>query len=766
MSGVQSKIVSTFAYQAKYSTPASSRQYGATFMTPQGIANQIVPPSNGPKRLTRAESALTGLVLPKKKQKISSRPAHTTAMRAPAFTDEIMQLYFKDDKGNYKELDSKEREILRVASGWSKSAIDRLKTKLAGGNFKHNSKGGKPPAFDQKHLDKFVELAQDPTNHISRTQQFNELRQLHRNVHDNEHGTSKPYKPVSMSILYKAQKLMGLVERAGAKCHTAARELAKMCPYTFIDTLIAFYALTQLYGILVRVHQAQASRATVGQDGGLDYTAVPESKDAQVETRRECNPRHTWYTDESMGKCCKVEEKVMVKKGTKFVGAAPKCHPTTIMNQGYNLVFGVNAAGAKLPPLVGFRCDDKSCPAGTLHVYKYNKFSNLFAGSQPAVIVIYNKKDAAMLPRIFREIILEPTVAEFTGELEEHEYHLIFQDGGCKEHINGVLSNSYVEACKEKRSVHIKTHVNATGRTSLADLITLFKMIKQPKAEIAKCSMAQYERFVREMTAEWDALFTPFFKPDKRGMYIEALAVLFNITLPSMHVFNVQSELSKLGQYPLDPRATLSRCGTKLDDATVDRIISCIPELGAQMIKDGFSSDALKDRLLRDSEGKLLRLSKNLDDAPLRSMRVVFTSDPALVEMVVARINAPLLEKQKKEQDAEKARLAEQKRQQEDYKRILNKNKKITVPELLTVCTVESLLQTVPDADVEGDVKCSFCPLWWCVVERWTEDRPEKFVSWMMCGTTQACFHCCPKLKTAKHKNTCLECSPPHLALP
>ncbi len=58
--------------------------------------------------------------------------------------------------------------------------------------------------------------------------------------------------------------------------------------------------------------------------------------------------------------------------------------------------------------------------------------SSLFAGSQPCLIVIYNKADTKLLPKLYVNRMLNPTLEEskLQGALKEGESFTVFEDGG------------------------------------------------------------------------------------------------------------------------------------------------------------------------------------------------------------------------------------------------------------------------------------------------------------------------------------------------
>ncbi len=63
---------------------------------------------------------------------------------------------------------------------------------------------------------------------------------------------------------------------------------------------------------------------------------------------------------------------------------------------------------------------------------------------------------------------------------------------------NGV--ENFLKESRTARRANVKTHVNATGKTSVPDLIQLFKTIKKPTDFLNKLTLIQYKAYVTEMT--------------------------------------------------------------------------------------------------------------------------------------------------------------------------------------------------------------------------------------------------------------------------
>jgi hypothetical protein len=90
-----------------------------------------------------------------------------------------------------------------------------------------------------------------------------------------------------------------------------------------------------------------------------------------------------------------------------------------------------------LPILVGFRSN--KVQAGKMQIFPLKKYSRLFTGSQPCLFVIYNKADTKLLPKLFVNRSLDPTLEELKLQgvlsLKEGESFTVFEDGGCPAHL-------------------------------------------------------------------------------------------------------------------------------------------------------------------------------------------------------------------------------------------------------------------------------------------------------------------------------------------
>ena len=166
------------------------------------------------------------------------------------------------------------------------------------------------------------------------------------------------------------------------------------------------------------------------------------------------------------------------------------------------------------------------------------------------------------------------------------------------------------------------------------------------------------------------------------------------------------------------------------------------------------------DQHIKGEDGNIIRLSPIVDDVSLRNMRVVHMSDKAAAEKIRKRIMAPILAKQKAEEDAAAELAAQEAKVLALYnvaKTKRSKNQKLLVDEIHAAITVESKACTGPDSSVDGDCKCSFCPIWYAVLKKWASSR-SNWKEWMSCGTDEACHWCFQKLKQKRHTSTCTDC--------
>jgi len=141
---------------------------------------------------------------------------------------------------------------------------------------------------------------------------------------------------------------------------------------------------------------------------------------------------------------------------------------------------------------------------------------------------------------------------------------------------------------------------------------------------VKKVSSADFALYVANMHAAIGAVLTPYFDEPKRKLFVETLAVVFNITLKSLSAETIQGHARALGQCPRDPL------------------------FAEEHIRTGRLSNATVDREIRDDADNIIRLSNGRDDINLRNDRVVTMAHPETVAACLARLQAP---QQRRDQD-------------------------------------------------------------------------------------------------------------------
>ena len=85
--------------------------------------------------------------------------------------------------------------------------------------------------------------------------------------------------------------------------------------------------------------------------------------------------------------------------------------------------------------------------------------------------------------------------------------------------------------------------------------------------------------------------FKNYFKKMKRARYLETLALMFNITLPSLTTFSVTKKWSRLGHFPLSLERTLLLCKEIIPNDTVDKVKANLRTWVDECVKTGTLSD-------------------------------------------------------------------------------------------------------------------------------------------------------------------------------
>jgi hypothetical protein len=224
-----------------------------------------------------------------------------------------------------------------------------------------------------------------------------------------------------------------------------------------------------------------------------------------------------------------------------------------------------------MPILVGFRSNKEQ--AGKMQIFPLKKYSSLFAGSQPSLIVIYNKADTYLLPKLFVNRILNPTLEELKlqGVLKKEESFTAFEDGGCPAHLDPLEQENFREESRTARRAKVKTHVYRYWQDFSARFDPTLQDDQKPRDFLNKLTLIQYKAYVTEMTLLLEKALKPFFPAKKQlDRFIEAMALLFKVTLPSLTEFNIQEEWRRLGVFPLSLENCLSKCTSVISDQPLD----------------------------------------------------------------------------------------------------------------------------------------------------------------------------------------------------
>lgn len=435
------------------------------------IANQVVPVKNAkngsPPQLTRKRSREEGIVVvdepatPKKK-----KIAEATGEKCSA--KQLFSLLV-DESGAFDKQKADVDKLMK-STGWKKTSLYNAIRAAKNGTVYNDQKGRRKILDDEMLKEAGEKISRTPLVKSDVTACLNKMA-YNKSINN---GTS--FQPLSPNTIRSCHKRMNLVERASNDCNSEARKIAAACPYTYITTAVAHAALAQLYGV----------PQTATMNDSITDSAAP-----QYVLRGE----NIWFYDESVGRTLEISNKVMIRKGTKHVTLQVNKCP---LRQQFFFIFGCNAVGEILPVLIGLKSE--KIPVGKPIRIELPQFRYLFVGNSNSVVILYNPKDKIQLPKIFKEEILDPVLTDLSSNLFENERQIVFQDGGCDQHLNPIIEPLYLVEMEEKRRVEMKTHVNATGKTSLCDLIAIFKLIKSPDALIKQCSYEQIQYYTKNMT--------------------------------------------------------------------------------------------------------------------------------------------------------------------------------------------------------------------------------------------------------------------------
>jgi hypothetical protein len=142
-----------------------------------------------------------------------------------------MNARFRTAKGDPIWIKGDALRELQLESGWSMSALERVRTAAFNGVL-HTSQHGPAGFVRRDQLEQVVNLVATDGYNLTKQQMMAEVLTICFNNHFNKHGPLKEYKAPCATTQYKMLNTMNVVERAGNMCHVEARDLAWRCPYT------------------------------------------------------------------------------------------------------------------------------------------------------------------------------------------------------------------------------------------------------------------------------------------------------------------------------------------------------------------------------------------------------------------------------------------------------------------------------------------------------------------------------------------------------
>ena len=142
----------------------------------------------------------------------------------------------------------------------------------------------------------------------------------------------------------------------------------------------------------------------------------------------------------------------------------------------------------------------------------------------------------------------------------------------------------------------------------------------------------------------------------KRALFIDSLALLFHVTLPGISDKHIQGKWECRGLLPRPSLETLmSICPGVWTAEMHDVFLEHETEMISFFIEHGFVSDTLLDKYFPPSKF-------NLDDATLRSQRMVICTHLSTIKRVLERRDRPRL---RREQKLQKEKEAQEKKEQQ-----------------------------------------------------------------------------------------------------
>ena len=328
------------------------------------------------------------------------------------------------------------------------------------------------------------------------------------------------------------------------------------------------------------------------------------------------------------------------------------------LKQQYNISFGCDMAGVRIPPLIGL-CTKPANPIGGPPKFlelRDPMICSLFGDYKdvPPILVVYDKKDKPQLGKLYEEHILKKV--QFTHTCNSHQLastrnthsdsrlrpythtrtqvaakrrktmgpgeKLVVLVDGVGGHINQTAKEfkALEQACIE----FFKGAANSTSVLQVADLIKMFHNIKVPDQYINKLTQEHWD-IVRAGMAELIKDFIdPHFSSPVREAFIDTLTVLFYIIYPSMTQLEIQRKWHSIGGYG-SFRSLMSRCKDPPSDQQLQQYESKLDDMKVHWVEHG----KITDKIFADKFQ--IYGDKSVDTKGMKSQRVVHLTHPAVV---------------------------------------------------------------------------------------------------------------------------------------
>jgi hypothetical protein len=468
----------------------------------------------------------------------------------------------------------------------------------------------------------------------------------------------------------------------------------------------------------------------------------------------ELRVENVFSIDYSSGKTWKVQPRVAKSKGTD-PGQAPTVKAVHLQQQ-YKLAFGCSFAGRPMAYAMGFRSD--KIPKGQVAVRTLPKLRGLYLGEQAPVLVVYHPDDGKALSRIFSELVLDPTLAALVSQLDDDgERHLVVLDGGEAGVLKPVDDPEWRKRMATLRRAVAKLPANSSGKIQLCDLLRLFHLIKVPELVIEKLTMAEWNWCVEDARFMVGDFFDPYFDRHKKEIWIDAVATLSHVLIPSLCPFEIQRNARKL----VSLENLMLRCTPPPSDWTMGNIRANWLPMVREAIQTDRVSDEAMDPALVQPDGSVAR-ETTADPSHLRSDRFVDLTGDATFKRAMARAEEPAkkrakvaadaAEKQERRalQEAEKTiRLREVKvKRAAAYSEILARYNEVGE---LPVSLMAKLTRYEASVSLGAGRKCSGCASHEEVI------LARGFDFFTACSGCGKHFFCnfCPPAKLAHHREAC-----------